>query len=142
MTRIPEEFVKERTQGKLAELGYTRLNLRSAGSGGPDIVVRHRTHNVAFVIECKGESGAVEEHTKSAVMDTNILVALGQILIRFTVFNGKKYGLAFPATFRHRVLGKLSPAVVARLRLNLFFVSKDGRVEHLSPTEAKRLTLG
>lgn len=136
---IDEPFVKERTQEALARLGYPRLSRRRRTVGeGADIIAWKPATGISFVVECKGEGRADDPKVRDSQKEVAIISSLGQILTRFTSRNGRNYGLAYPASFRRRAMGKLSEPVVSLLRLHLFFVSADGSVEHLPPIAVKR----
>ena len=100
---------------------------------GPDLKVRHRATGHYFIVEAKGEGAG---DAKDAKMES-MIAAFGQLTLRFTSHQGRRYGLAFPASWRRRALGKLTGQVVTLLRLHLFFVDESGAVEHLTPTEVK-----
>ena len=136
MKRTDEAEVVKRTQGHLADHdGYTRLVPRPSRGQGPDIKVRHAKTGHYFIVEAKGE-GAGE--AKGAKMES-MIGAIGQLTLRFTSHQGRRYGLAFPDKWRQRAIGKLTEPVVSLLRLHLFFVGPDGRVDHLKPTLVKKL---
>jgi hypothetical protein len=69
----------------------------------------------------------------------SMIAAIGQLTLRFTSHQGRRYGLALPEKWRKRVLGKLTEPVVSLLRLHLFLVGPNGEVAHLKPREVKRL---
>ena len=135
--RVNEVEVIKRTLGHLASHDdYTQLTLRSKHGPGPDLKIRHRRMvGHYFIVEAKGEGKGKATDAKMETMIT----AIGQLTLRFTSHNGRRYGLAFPERWRQRALGKLEEPVVKLLRLHLFFVDDDGRVEHLKPTQIKKL---
>lgn len=97
--------------------------------------MRNRKLGHYFIIEAKGEGQGFATEAKKESMIT----ALGQLALRFTSHNGRRYGLAFPERWRKRVLGKLTPAIVSQYKLNIFFVDQRGGVIHLTPRSLKRL---
>lgn len=134
MRRVDETEVVRRTQGHLAHHdGYTRVAPRPSRGQGPDLKVRHPKTGHYFIVEAKGE-GAGE--AKDAKMES-MIAAFGQLTLRFTSHQGRRYGLAFPTSWRRRALGKVTEQVVALLRLHFFFVDDRGMVEHLTPTQVK-----
>jgi hypothetical protein len=136
VSRLDETEVVKRTQGHLADHDeYTRLAGRPKRGRGPDLTVRHRRTGHYFIVEAKGEGGGEARDAKMESM----IAALGQLTLRFTSHQGRRYGLAFPLGWRQRALGKLSEPVVQLLRLHLFLVGPDGQVQHLTPRQLKSL---
>ena len=136
MKRVDEPEVVRRTQGHLAEHdNYTRLVSRPVHGRGPDLKVRHRVTGHYFIVEAKGEGAGEATDAKMESM----IAAVGQLTLRFTSHKGRHYGLAFPERWRQRALGKMTEPVVSLLRLHLFFVDSSGRVDHLKPTQIKKL---
>ena len=133
---IREAIVRERVLGELAKMGFIHQAKRNPGDKGADLKVRHKDRSHYFIVETKGDSNAP---SAAAMVHNNVVFALGQLVLRFTTLRGRLYGLGFPETYRRVALGKLTPRLVSLLRLHLFFVSEEGRVDHLTPVQVKRL---
>jgi hypothetical protein len=120
-------------------LRFTRSVVHRGRGLGPDIHVADGAGH-QFIIEAKGERGGLH---RSSAMDTDIYIALGQLVTRFQGGHrsGKNYGLAFPSSFRQRLLGKLTPQCVRLLSLHCFFVNSAGKVDHVGPRELRALVI-
>lgn len=139
MTLREAEVVKHVSR-VLGGLGYTEAVVQH-GRGRPDIHVRDRAGH-QFVVEAKGEG---REHAREQSMDSSIVHALGQLSLRYTygrAISGRHYGLAFPESFRRRVLSKLTQGTVRLFRLNVFFVTVAGKVTRLDAKALHTLVKG
>jgi hypothetical protein len=135
MTLREAEVVKHVSRA-LGALGYSE-QVAHKGRGRPDIHVRNFSGH-QFVVEAKGEG---REHSREQSMDSSIVHALGQLSLRYTYnrsISGRHYGLAFPESFRRRVLSKLTPGTVRLFRLNIFFVTEGGKVTRLDANAVRR----
>ena len=100
---------------------------------GVDIKVKHKTCGWYFLVECKGDPSdkvISPEAWRSSAMNS----ALGQIITRMhtdrrALYGGYNYGVAFPYSFKNRVLQKIPYYACNRLRLSIFLVNNKGQVE-------------
>jgi hypothetical protein len=68
--------------------------------------------------------------------------ALGQIITRMhtnrrTLYGGYNYGIAFPHSFKNKVLSKIPYYVCNRLRLSIFLVNSKREVEEYNHRKLK-----
>jgi hypothetical protein len=45
---------------------------------------------------------------------------------------GYYYGLAYPSSYKRLVTGRLCPGLLKKLKIHLFFVGSNGKVEHMT----------
>ncbi|MCX6720454.1 MAG: hypothetical protein NTW11_01465 [Candidatus Staskawiczbacteria bacterium] len=94
-----------------------------------------------FLVECKGDPServVSPGGWRSSAMNS----ALGQIITRMhtnrkALYGGYNYGVAFPHSFRNKVLQKIPYSVCNRLRLSIFIVDDNGKVEEYNHRKLK-----
>lgn len=114
---------------------------------GVDIKLKHKNYGQYFLVECKGEPGARGPvKAFSGSMSSSINSALGQIVSRMHTdrksrYGGYNYAVAFPESFRSKVIKRVPYYVCKSVRLRLFFVNKSGEVDEIRWGELKRKQL-
>jgi len=110
---------------------------------GVDIKMKHKSCGWYFLVECKGDpSESVKQPNgwRSSAMNS----AIGQIITRMhtdrkAIYGGYNYGIAFPFSFKEKVLKKIPYYVCNRLRITIFFVDDKGNVEEYNHRKLKTL---
>jgi hypothetical protein len=103
---------------------------------GVDIKVkklRPKTYGRYFLVECKGDPGK-KVKSPDGSRNSSMNSAIGQIITRMhtrrkSMYGGYNYGIAFPYSFKDKVLKKIPYYVCNRLRLTIFLVNSKGEVE-------------
>lgn len=135
---LREQFVKKSVLKYLDKYGFkdTKDKITDLREKGVDIKVKKlkpRPYGRYWFIECKGDpSKAVKYPSGWRSSATNS--ALGQIISRMhtsrkSLYGGYNYGVAFPCSFKDKVLKKIPYYVCNRLRLSIFLVNQKGEVE-------------
>lgn len=119
---LTEAQVKRHTKRHLDRQNYMEVDSRERHETGIDLKMRKRDNGRFLLVEAKGESAA-----KSG-MENKILSALGQTVTRFKKHDNYSFGIALPASWKKRVLGKISKDAMRALHLVLFLVHEDGKV--------------
>jgi len=132
--RLSEDAVKNAVVVYLCnpKRGWRPSDIKTIREHGVDIVVRKQKYGRYFCIEVKGDPSptVVSQHSGREV---RFVQSLGQLLTRINPDNGYYYGLAYPASYRKSVLGRLRfPSMLKKLKIQLFFVDENRRVEHLT----------
>ncbi len=132
---LKETFVQKQVIKYLAEVKGFNEPIKPTGlrEHGVDIKMKHKTYGRYFLVECKGdpsEKVKSPEGWRSSAMNS----ALGQIITRMhtnrkSIYGGYNYGIAFPYSFKKRVLKKIPHYVCNRLRITIFLVNSNGNVE-------------
>lgn len=141
---LNEPFVQQSVRKYLMEKGFGKdLTNTELKEHGVDIKVKHKDCGWYFLIECKGDpSPKVKspEGWRSSAMNS----ALGQIITRMhtnrkSLYGGYNYGVAFPYSFKTKVIKKIPFYVCNRLRLSIFFVNPKGEVEEYNHRKLKKI---
>ena len=109
---------------------------------GVDIKMKHKACGWYYLVECKGDPSKkvkAPEGSRNSIMNS----AIGQIITRMhtkrkALYGGYNYGIAFPYSFKKRVLEKIPYCVCNRLRLTIFLVNPKGEVEGYNHRKLKR----
>jgi len=141
---LTEPFIQKSVINYLSEKGFNKpIKPTGLREHGVDIKVKHKTCGWYFLVECKGDPS---ENVKSPEGSRNSCMnsALGQIITRMhtdrkSVYGGYNYGIAFPHSFKKRVLGKIPYYVCNRLRLSIFLVNPNGEVEEYNHRKIKAI---
>ena len=129
---ISEDAVKNAVLIYLCKNGWRPTDIKTITEHGVDLVVRNQRYGRYFCIEAKGESAKIVV-SQSSGREVRFLQSLGQLLTRINPDNGYYYGLAYPSSYRELVLRRLQfPSLLKRLKIHLFFVDAQRRVEHLT----------
>jgi len=140
---LNEPFIQKRVINYLSEVkGFTKpVKPTGLREHGVDIKMKHKKCGWYFLVECKGDPS---ENVKSPEGSRNSCMnsALGQIITRMhtdrkSVYGGYNYGIAFPYSFKKRVLEKIPYYVCNRLRLSIFLVNQKGEVEEYNHRKLK-----
>lgn len=127
---VREEFVVDSVRKYLEAQGWN-LNppKESKHHHGPDIIGFHSGLKKDIIVEAGGESPGYEHQSKH----NEIYRLLGQIVFKMDMEPGltKIYALAFPEKWAYTFAGKKREMDWAwkTLRLKVFLIHKDGRVE-------------
>ena len=142
MKLLTEPFIQKSVIDYLSEKGFTKPEKPTGlREHGVDIKMKHRDCGWYFLVECKGdpsESVKSPEGSRNSCMNS----ALGQIITRMHtdrkgLYGGYNYGIAFPSSFKKRVLQKIPYYVCNRLRLCIFIVNEKGIVEEYNHRKLK-----
>ena len=135
---LKEQFVKKIVLKYLEKDGFGDPNDRITDlrESGVDIKVKKlRPQPIGryYLVECKGDPGK-EVKSPSGWRSSAINSALGQIISRMhtsrtALHGGYNYGVAFPYSFKDKVLKKIPYYVCNRLRLSIFLVNNKKDVE-------------
>lgn len=145
---LKEQFVKRRVLKYLQKLGWGDPNekITDLQEKGVDLRVkklRPRPCGWYYLVECKGDPGEKVKHPngwRSSATNS----ALGQIISRMHTkrkswYGGYNYGVAFPYSFKGKVLKKIPYYACNRLRLSIFLVNQRGEVEKYDHRKLKKL---
>ena len=137
-TLLKEQFVKKTILKYLAEDGFgdPKRKITDLRERGVDIKVqklRPKRIGWYYLVECKGDPSESVKHLggwRSSATNS----ALGQIISRMhtnrkSLYGGYNYGVAFPDSFKNKVLKTIPFYICNRLRLSIFFVDSRGKVE-------------
>lgn len=135
---LKEQFVKRRVLKYLERKGFgdPKKKITDLREKGVDIKVKKlRPQPIGwyYLVECKGDPNeGVKAPNGWRSSATNS--ALGQIISRMhtnrkSPYGGYNYGVAFPYSFKDKVLKKVPFYVCNKLRLSIFFVNQKGEVE-------------
>lgn len=113
---------------------------------GVDIKVqklRPRPCGWYYLVECKGDPSENVKHPggwRSSATNS----AFGQIISRMhtnrrSQYGGYNYGVAFPNSFKNKVLKTIPFYVCNRLRMSVFLVDDKGKVEKYDHRKLKRI---
>lgn len=138
---LKESFIQKRIIKYLTEKGYKLIKPKGLREHGVDIKMKHKTYGRYFLVECKGdpsEKVKSPEGSRNSIMNS----AIGQIITRMhtkrkALYGGYNYGIAFPYSFKKRVLEKIPYYVCNRLRLSIFLVNAKGGVEEYNHRKLK-----
>lgn len=140
---MKETFVQQRIIEYLARKGYTPIKPKGLRMHGVDVKMKHKAYGRYYLVECKGDPGKKvksPEGSRNSIMNS----AIGQIITRMHTrkkdrYGGYNYGIAFPHSFKHRVLEKIPYYVCNRLRLTIFLVNSKGEVEEYDHRRLKTI---
>lgn len=125
---LDERFVKNAVMKYLGKkFHYYPESISELRMHGVDLHLRNK-HGFDFKIEAKGG----KEFDEGAFIDV-----LGQIVTRVDRAKAARYGIAFPSSWKKRVLSRVPSQACFRLYLFLFFVDIKGRVEMMPPIRVK-----
>ncbi|MDP3934720.1 MAG: hypothetical protein Q8Q46_00635 [Candidatus Giovannonibacteria bacterium] len=135
---LKEQFVKKRVLKYLEKFGFgnPKEKITDLREWGVDIKVkklRPRPIGWYYLVECKGDP-SLKVKSPSGWRSSALNSALGQIISRMhtnrrALHGGYNYGVAFPYSFKDKVLKKIPYYVCNRLRLSIFLVNQNGEVE-------------
>lgn len=128
---ITEQKVQNAVTAYLGTIHYRATKLKSAGEHGVDIRAVHTKYARYFLVECKGDS-ARQVVSANSGKEVRFLLGLGQIVTRMHPGRGYYYGLAMPAGWGPTVHRRLRRSLLKALRLHIFFVDAEGKVEHVT----------
>ena len=139
---LTEPFIQKSVIDYLADKGFTKPEKPTGlREHGVDIKMKHKDCGWYFLVECKGDPS---EDVKSPEGSRNSCMnsALGQIITRMHtdrkgLYGGYNYGIAFPSSFKKRVLQKIPYYACNRLRLCIFIVNEKGKVEEYNHRKLK-----
>lgn len=101
---------------------------------GPDLVFERHGHE--FIVEAKGDPSKQSKHPASG-REVAFTQALGEIVTRMDRLQASQYGVAFPATYREKVLRRIPWKAAKTLRLSVFLVETDGSVKQYTPRDLR-----
>jgi len=140
---MKEPFVQKRIIKYLAEVKGFNKPVKPTGlrEHGVDVKMKHKTCGWYYLVECKGDPSKrvkAPEGSRNSIMNS----AIGQIITRMhtdrkSLYGGYNYGIAFPCSFKNRVLSKIPYYVCNRLRISIFLVHSKGGVEEYNHRKLK-----
>lgn len=143
MELLEEPFVQKQVINYLSETKGFNKPVKPTGlrEHGVDVKMKHKKCGWYFLVECKGDPSKnviSPEGWRSSAMNS----ALGQIITRMhtarkAIYGGYNYGIAFPYSFKNRVLQKIPYYICNRLRLSIFLVNDKGKVEEYNHRKLK-----
>ncbi len=123
-TLLSEDDLKRFLERHLVAAGWTVKVLWGHERGIDVVATRGEEH---LIVECKGEAASQPQETNY------FLGALGELVQRITLPDAQ-YALALPDNRRFRGLVSRLPQLARhRLRLGIFFVDAQGKVEYEGP---------
>jgi hypothetical protein len=142
---ITEDFVQSSLIKYLGLNGWSK-SLKSAElwEQGVDIRVRNNKFSRYWLIEAKGDP-SITVKSPSGSQSSSFNSAIGQIITRMHSKGIRgykyryKYGIAFPCSFKKKVLKNLPHDVMDKLNLYVFFVDGFGNVEELDWKKMKMI---
>ena len=143
---ITEKFVEDNVKKFLIKDGFLdNGKQKELWEHGVDIKMKHKDCGWYYLVECKGEPGArgvVKSFSGS--MSSSINSAIGQIISRMHTkrksrHGGYNFSVAFPVSFREKVIKRIPFYACKNLRLSLFFVKHNGDVEKITWSELKKI---
>lgn len=142
---LDEPFIQKQVINYLSETkGFTKpVKPTGLREHGVDIKMKHKNYGSYYLVECKrdpSESVKSPEGSRNSCMNS----ALGQIITRMhterkSPYGGYSYGIAFPHSFKKRVLQKIPYYVCKKLKLTIFIVNIKGEVEEYNYTKLKTI---
>ncbi len=143
---LKEQFVKRHVLKYLDKFGFgdSKIKITDLRERGVDIKVkklRPRPIGWYYLVQCKGNPSKKVKHP-SGWRSSATNSALGQIISRMhtsrkSPYGGYNYGVAFPYSFKDKVLKKIPFYVCNRLRLSIFLVNQKGEVEKYNHRKLK-----
>jgi len=135
---LEEQFVKKCVLKYLENDGFgdPKERITDLRERGVDIKVkklRPRPCGWYYLVECKGDPG-LRVKSPGGWRSSAINSALGQIISRMhtsrkSPYGGYNYGVAFPYSFKDKLLKKIPYYACNRLRMSIFIVNQKGEVE-------------
>jgi hypothetical protein len=145
---MKELFVQKAVRKYLKKDGFGSENVKITDlrERGVDIKVkkmRPKPCGWYYLVECKGDPSS-NVKSASGSRSSSLNSALGQIISRMhthrtSLYGGYNYGVAFPKSFEKIALSKIPYYACNRLRLSIFIVSHDGRVERYDHRKLKTI---
>ncbi|MCC7170234.1 MAG: hypothetical protein IT459_07285 [Planctomycetes bacterium] len=124
--QVSEPRVKRAVERHMDAKGYIKIDSREKHETGIDLEFRHRGGGRYVQVEAKGDSDAKSQ------METKLIRGLGQLVTKFVKHPNRIQGLAVPAHWERRALGKIPLDAMIALNLVIFLVDPDGRVREVS----------
>jgi len=135
---LKEQFVKKAVLKYLASKGFgnPKKKITDLRERGVDIKVqklRPKRIGWYYLVECKGDPSERVKYP-NGWRSSAVNSAVGQIISRMhtrrrALYGGYNYGVAFPESFKNKVLKTIPFYVCNRLRLSIFLVDGRGGVE-------------
>ena len=126
MSIYSEDWVRTKIKDYLINNGYRITHESKGREHGVDLKGYHPKLCRYYFVEVKPEPQGESRH---AMKENYFLDNLAKILLRMCQKNGQ-YALGFPITYKDKVK-KLPLEIRKKLRVDVFFVSKQGRVTKL-----------
>jgi len=143
---ITEKFVEDCVKNFLTKENFIdNGKQKELWEHGVDIKMKHKTYGRYYLVECKGEPGARGPvKSFSGSMSSSINSAIGQIISRMHTnrksrYGGYNFGVAFPISFKEKVIKRIPYYICKNLRLSLFFVKHNGNVEKIIWNDLKKM---
>jgi len=127
---LSEDQVKNAVIPALAKLGFMPNKIKTLAEHGVDIVARHVKYSRYFLVEAKGDPKGVKNLNSGR--EVRFLQSVGQLVTRINPKRGYYYGLAYPSSYKALVTRRLCAHLLKTLKIHLFFVDEECKVEHLT----------
>lgn len=129
MTRLTEEFVRNRVLEWLSKQGYGYFSrVRTLQEHGEDIKARRTGSNNYFIIEVKGES----ESNPVKMRYPTLVSALGELLQRVKYQRHFRYAIALPEGFRELILRRVPWVATKKIGFEFLLVNEEGKVTRIT----------
>nr|WP_276976608.1 hypothetical protein [Ferrimicrobium acidiphilum] len=115
--------------------GWQLRGYKEGKRHGPDLVFERHGHE--FIIEAKGDPSKENKHPSSG-QEVAFTQALGEIVTRMDRLQASQYGVAFPASYRDKVLRRIPWKAAKTLRLSVFLVTSVEDVEQFTARDLRR----
>ncbi|MFH1401503.1 MAG: hypothetical protein ABIG40_00890 [Parcubacteria group bacterium] len=149
MTKLlGEQFIQKCVREYLKNKGFgdTDVVITDLWEKGVDIKVkklRPKPCGWYFLVECKGDPSKTVKSPEGS-RNSSMNSAIGQIITRMhtrrkALYGGYNYGIAFPNSFKDRILKKIPYYTCNRLRLTIFLVNPKGEVEEYNHRKLKSI---
>ena len=138
MAILTERNVRRMVINWLSRCGY-KLNLREKETHehGVGIKVRHYKYSRFYFVEVKEEPPSDCKNPDQR-RENNLVYVIGQIITRMKTKSLDKYAIAFPVSYKKKAMKRLPWLISKKLRLNILFASKDGKVESVNWKDLKK----
>jgi len=144
---MKELTVIKKIEKYLINKGWSKnLQLSELRTHGVDIKVQKIKPNRCgqyWLIEAKGDLGK-KVKSPGGSRSSSFNSAIGQIITRMHTrrnpndkYGGYKYGIAFPMSFKKKVLKNLPYYVCKSLKISVFFINLSGNVEEYNHIKIK-----
>jgi hypothetical protein len=124
---MTEDQIRNAVVAQLGRMKWRVTHVKTLHEHGVDITARHIAFARYFLIEAKGDPPKHVKHPNSG-REVNFIQALGQIVTRMKPSTGYYYGIAFPNSYREKVLKRLPWQVATHLKLHVFLVRSSTAV--------------
>ncbi len=136
MTRLTEEFVRNRVLEWLSKQGYGVISkVKTISEHGADIKVRKTGSYNYFIVEVKGDPPTTKHPEK--IRHPAFVSALGEIVQRIEQEKHYRYALSLPSSYQELVFRRLPWVAAKKLGIEVLLVDVKGEVTRVTWREIK-----